>query len=517
MPIHLLDLPSEILVQILHSTDLQTLSACLATNRRVTSIIDDSILLQYRRAALAACVEDNPWNTSLTSAQKLFALQQRQTAFTELVPNSVRIIQMDGVLTIQDIYTYALSGGIFVVTEPNRKTLRWIDFAAVEHVWNRLEIDEHVHEFALAIPEHDLLAVLTSTSTLSPSLATTHRLRFYEMSTQSAHCGAQEPVITLPSIILDGPDFQVDVCGPKVMVLITDFRMFDVPATGLQPSRVMLYDWKQGLLQTDLSDMYSAAVFVSVDIILLARWQTGTLELWSTQMDVPARMTVSLKLPQLARFGTYHVIRIEYNPKGRGGPSSKQPFHSSFADSIIMLQIIVDPSDESFPDITNLFLFVPRRALLQLSSGRNDGEELTWRDWGPLNAKWMDGTGMLDEWPTIICGQRCVLAQATEEGARVTVLDFNPYTHRRTPIPEDEQEGDDGPSNKFVVSVVKNQFEHVEDLFAEEVDTQLGVVGVVLSRDSQYDGVLMDEEWIVGINDKRQSEGRFWLEVLNIG
>lgn len=146
----LLSLPPEILIHILVSLDLRALIACIAATRRLKSIIDGSVLLQYRLATLAACVEDNPWNTDLTSAQKLVTLQKRQTAFAELLPSSVHIIQMDS-FPIRT--SYMLSGGIFAMIEFEGKALRWVSLASVAPIWERLELDEYILEFGIAAPE----------------------------------------------------------------------------------------------------------------------------------------------------------------------------------------------------------------------------------------------------------------------------------------------------------------------------------------------------------------------------
>jgi hypothetical protein len=133
--------------------------SCIATNRRVKSIIDGSALLQYRLATQAACVEDNPWNTDISSAQRLIALQKREVAFAELLPSSIRTIQMDDIPILS---TYDLSGGIFVMTESGGKALRWISIAQHPPVPEHLEFDEYILDFALAVPEDDLLVALSS-------------------------------------------------------------------------------------------------------------------------------------------------------------------------------------------------------------------------------------------------------------------------------------------------------------------------------------------------------------------
>ncbi|KAF8191572.1 hypothetical protein K438DRAFT_1970556 [Mycena galopus ATCC 62051] len=109
MSIHLLDLPSEILILILSSLDLLSLISCIATNRRLKAVIDGSVLLQYRLAAQAACVDANSGNMHMTSTERLVSLQKRQNAFAELLPTSIHTISMND-FPVGNIYT--LSGGM---------------------------------------------------------------------------------------------------------------------------------------------------------------------------------------------------------------------------------------------------------------------------------------------------------------------------------------------------------------------------------------------------------------------
>lgn len=163
MAIHLLDLPPEILVLILSSLNLPALTSCLATNRLLKSIVEGSTLLQYRLATQAACVDDNPRNTTKNSAQRLISLQERLSAFSDLRPSLIRSIPMDN---FPILWSYALSGGTFAMTEAGRKVLRYISLPSTqqlehESAWERLEVDEVILDFGLAVPEDDLLVVLS--------------------------------------------------------------------------------------------------------------------------------------------------------------------------------------------------------------------------------------------------------------------------------------------------------------------------------------------------------------------
>ncbi|KAJ7184477.1 hypothetical protein C8R46DRAFT_461341 [Mycena filopes] len=502
MPIHLLDLPPELLVHIFYSLDLPAFTALLATNRRVKSIIDDSALLQYQRAARAACVEDNPRNGNLTSAQKLTALQRWQHAFTALHPSSIRTVPMDE-FPIQN--SYSLSGGRFVMTEADEMSLRWTSLADIEPAWKRLEIGEHIVEFGLA---DDLLVVISSSN---PHDALDHgvKLRLYEMPSHTPHPMAQESIILLPQHRA-GPFYTVDVCGPRLSILFDCLQPGNDEETFT--TRLVVYDWKRNHLLMDISGDYSVAMFVSADTMLLA--QIDTLQLWDISggvesVDAPK---ISLKLSQLKAPGTYDISGIESH---RSSPSHR-PFQAAFADSILALDVeIAMDDDDDDDDFAELLLVVPRRALGQLiqSTNRQPGNELSWKEWGPPIARWLDAsTFRLDDWQTITHGQRCAFVSY----GCLRIYDFNPYAYRRALK---------GPDQVCMMSTEAGVWKEGSDIqsgiFGEEIVSQLGytisVLDSELAMDVNYDGVLMGEEWIVGINDTTHFEGKFSLDVWHMG
>ncbi|KAJ6546845.1 hypothetical protein B0H19DRAFT_1162738 [Mycena capillaripes] len=495
MSCQLLDLPPEILISILCSLDLRTLISCIATNRHVKSIVDSSILLQYRLVTLAACVEDNPCNAGLNSAQKLVALRKRQTAFAELLPSSICTIQMDN-FPIRT--SYMLSGGIVAMIESDRKALRWVSLASIEEtpIWERLEFDEYILEFGIAVPE---LIVIVS-CTIPPPLFQDLKLHFFEMSMKSPHRKAEEPVINLPISPAAFPNFEVEICGPKVAILMWyDENSWLIPNPGAEipPNRLLVYDWKHGQLQMDLSRNYSAAVFISTDVILLARG--GSLELWSIPAvpeHTAASPEISLQLPELPPSSEYY-IRGVYNSMSTDVCASQQPFHSSFADSVVMLDVVT-----RHRPLRDMFLIIPRRGLLLQIQLAHDGtrrKECLWADWGPPVSRWLDADIFLYQWSTIMCGQRCVFLRPDTS---LLLFDFNPYTWRKSILEQAEAKGGGGePTNRRFVSGPSSKADSFSDLESfEQVDSQLGYVATESREKSYCQGVMMDEEWIVGLN-----------------
>ncbi|KAJ7771497.1 hypothetical protein B0H16DRAFT_1881125 [Mycena metata] len=404
MAIHLLDLPPELLILILSSFDLLTLTSCLATNRRVKSIIDGSTLLQYRLAAQAACIEDNPWSPDIDIAQKLLALQKQQN------------------INDLDNCVYTLSGNVFAVADLDTRVFRWISLAATELVLQRLELPGYIQNITLAISEEDLLVVALSSKPLGNqpfASDVVFELRFYQMSTQSAHPMAREPVIHIPILGTRCPHmFECATCGSKCALVITYFDVDDEPQ-----SRTLVYDWKLGGLLKSL-DNSSTTVFLSPDVILSRRDDTETFEMWTMSEVTAAGPNVSLLLSPPAEDGIYHITSISSEPGGNESSASQEPFHPSFADSNVAFKIDVF----SFTNNSEkrLVLVIPRRALLQLLPSVADrGKVLLWKEWGPPIAQWLNEDPK--SFPKIY-GQYCAFVGSS---GRIQLANFNPHAFKK--------------------------------------------------------------------------------------
>ncbi|KAF7359153.1 F-box domain-containing protein [Mycena sanguinolenta] len=477
MPIHLLDLPPEILTMILYPLDLRSLIACIATNRRVKSIIDGSTLLQYRLAAQAACVDDVPGN-GLTSADRLVALQRREVAFIEGLPSSIHTVQMDD-FPIRN--TYALSGGNFFMTELTEKSLRWTSLESKgqqQPIWERLELNEYIIEIGLAVPEEDLVVVLSSTAPLNVDVLPSDvilKLHLFEMSTQSAHREALEPAIVLPIDAVAWPDFEIDICGPNVSILA-----FSVDNQH-PDNRLLVYDWKKGRLQM---------------LIRLEYLNCGIL----SDSEGIADPHISLTLPKSPDGCEYDITRVESNPKGSNAATSR-PFRSSFIDSLVVLSVLCFPPAEATV-FQQMFLVIHRQALLQQISSESHTRQRSWEEWGPPISRWINADIITQtEWPTIICGQR--LAFLTPQ-SHIVLLDFNPYTRKRALLEQAKRTDGNAiePTASQFVSVPPSELDIVDclALFGEEPHSQLEYVAKKSRKPVAWSGVIMDEEWIVGIN-----------------
>ncbi|KAJ7130826.1 hypothetical protein C8R43DRAFT_663384 [Mycena crocata] len=495
MTILFLDLPSEILVLIFHSLDLPTLSHCLSTNRRLKSLIDGSASLRYRWATLAACVEDNPSNAA-NSAHRLDVLQKREHSFTKLLSDFICSI------TIPDeASSYTLSGDIFAhMTDSERQCLIYTVLPSTleqKIVWERFEIEESILQYALAVPEDDLLVILSS------SADETVHLRFYEMSTRAFHRNAQSSVLHVPEFAaFEDCEFSVELCGSKVGLLV-EFMSINNDPHLQPPNRLFVYDWKEGRLQMDINGDYTAAIFLSSDIILLVCAETGNIELWNIP-DSLQRMSpgpeITLKLPRLKTGSKYWAASIESNPKGGDSSNSMQPFRSSFTDSVLVLSLDIE-ADIGDALIDMLLVIRKHAILLQLPSvrdGFSEAKERAWAEWGPPISRWLEGN-MFTIGPMMTCGQRCSLRDSSS--GSVVLYDFNAWTYQKMLLQQTEELNYHTSTNQatLVGAPSRNQFTEM-GIFDEEVDSHLGYVATQSERQNSYSGILISEAYILGLN-----------------
>ncbi|KAJ7184400.1 hypothetical protein C8R46DRAFT_1063955, partial [Mycena filopes] len=230
-----------------------------------------------------------------------------------------------------------------------------------------------------------------------------------------------------------------------------------------------------------------------------AQSSTGTLELWTIPDEGATALSprISLRLPRLMKpNGTYAVKAVESNPKGPGSVSLNEPFHSSFADSVILFQICISVNNDSA--VSDLVL--PRRGLLELLPPvEESGKELLWREWGPPLAHWVERYGYGAVWLPIICGQRRAFAHPRP--GRIRMLDFNPYSHKRLARIQGHTAGEG--LTHTIHSPLGEPFQDANrlnrDLFGERVSLQLPCVVADSPQETLYSAVLLDEKWIVAI------------------
>lgn len=203
-------IPQEILLKILTYLDVEDLIAISALNRYFRNVYQDATLLVYRAALLEGGMmdaSDSSTSLSFTIPSKLDLLKQRRESWRTLrmlyhydVGTTKLNVPLHVRLNFHTSSIYDFSCGVYVLGESRQGSwrrdsaaVRFLDLStvcaegevihralnekrgytldrerrtAIVHAWPRVEVDpqERIVDFGLALREHDLIALITETT-----------------------------------------------------------------------------------------------------------------------------------------------------------------------------------------------------------------------------------------------------------------------------------------------------------------------------------------------------------------
>lgn len=174
MAIKLLDLPHEILTQIISSLSLRDLLSATSACTTLRALLQSFTPLQYRLALLSSGYIDNPgYRCPLVLSERLAALRAREAAWRAAkVKRTTRIATPHGGPT--GIYDF--TGGLYFlglggsgITGEITREMRWVRLPSADNkdldenqMWTSLDIGEDIIDIGLNVHELDLIAVATS-------------------------------------------------------------------------------------------------------------------------------------------------------------------------------------------------------------------------------------------------------------------------------------------------------------------------------------------------------------------
>ncbi|KII91517.1 hypothetical protein PLICRDRAFT_173354 [Plicaturopsis crispa FD-325 SS-3] len=523
MPITLLSLPPELLVRIISlSTVIDTFTWQLTT-RYLRDLVKGSSELQYRIAAYAAGVIDNP-KSRLSHAERLERLKAREAAWSTLHVRGQTTIAMN----YMPSGIYDLTRGVYFQGEegplgldgPQNLNLNYVvlpDSLSAEGQplsWLKMHSDHHIIDLGLCLQEHGLVALVVR----RPGHAGTNviEITLREFATGRPHPAAAQPTLhicTVPEILVRC-SVSLEIVGDYLALLLIFPQARAIGA-------FHLYNWKTGrsIRKKHTSrGSYSSLAFLAHDLILVTNMADARIEIFRVRERLRALDPVLfLELPQVHEAGSIFrfTCRAEPNPVGcMSSPISanraddERPFFSSPDDAILFFGILLLAHDNTFVD--KCVFFVHRRALLALvpspaESLASPPKVLTWDNWGPGITRWFEGDNMPTRWITVTAGQRYALIPDTAymSPAPIKVLDFNPYSCWRQKQAEEAGTAEAGTRLLDETSTLE-----VSRGFAGPVNSRLPYVETLASVPYSYDAVLMDEARILGLrlsNDDRST------------
>ncbi|KAF8956844.1 hypothetical protein BDZ97DRAFT_1925109 [Flammula alnicola] len=274
----LLNLPQELIVQILYELPPSDLLACQLTNKYLSTIIRESVVLQYNLALTMAKAEDNPCS-SLSTSEKLKSLRSTEEAWAFLRPDFTTSVPV----TRNQSGVYDLTGGVYLLSDMERTGLRFLKLPSREGEdprWKDVNTGKMIVDIGLCVYEHDLMAVVTSTARQGHAgLPTTFDIEIdlLELSTEKPHPQAQKNPIYVMNSPWEKPAVGIEIVG-KHLVLILCYNNANRP-----DDRIFIYEWQTSTLTTTFHApyrSYSGLIFLNEELILLPNTGTNSLDIF---------------------------------------------------------------------------------------------------------------------------------------------------------------------------------------------------------------------------------------------
>jgi len=511
----LLDLPSELIIQILSNLTHKDLISCQLSNSTLYTVIKDSVLLQFRIALSTFKATDNP-SCPLSIPERSKALKDSEEAWTSLREKFRRRITVNH----EPSNIFNLTGGVFSLGNAARTALHYIKlpFSAEDEVeWQKVQLDPSegtIINMGFCLHEHDLLAVVTTKSAQIPPITDYDiNIVLLKFSTGKPHPAARQSTIHVLSSEWKEPETSIEIVGDHLVLILTYHNL-------MSNDRVFVYDWRNAVQKMSVSVTqcsYHTLTFLSENIFLVPNTLTNTLDIWDILSNPESpRPVCILQLPELVEGSslTYITCRGEPKPIGCGSRlQSDRPFHQSSEDAIILFQICAANLVHRYA----YKFFIHRKALLEICDQRrakieesrfrvedvNSGlsklviEDTTtiaipWSSWGPPVTRWFYVRSA--RWITNTAGQRGVLVHPTHR--QYVVLDFNPENLRRA---ENKLRSSSLTINNRIHCCRSWETLQIDDVFQDPVLSKLPFVAYTLENAHAWDGALMDEERVLGL------------------
>ncbi|KAI0287388.1 hypothetical protein BC826DRAFT_1045106 [Russula brevipes] len=351
----------------------------------------------------------------------------------------------------------------------------------------------------------------------------TLEMRLLSFSTGQPHPHAEKPIIFIT---------QESVCRPcNVLIEIDVF---------------FIVRWRKGdtyCLRPSERGAYAYFSFLSEDTLVIPNLIQNTLEIVKIAIesdDTPRLVFLCiLNLPALTQRASIVRLgcRAEPNPTGSRGPlampaPSSRPFRDNAEDAIILFNVLIEDvrlhaGQFHSPD-TRLFTFiVHRRALLghipaayrecapfcSIPEPPPAPAHVPWAEWGVTATRWFECDPASMRWITTTAGQRAVTMEDVGAPTPIIVRDFNPYMVRSARggvsangRPRGYNWSAQLPNGNRMAVKVEESVLSAGSVFKEDVRSSLPYVEIVTRAEYRYEGVLMDEERILGMKTSQEDK-----------
>ncbi|KAH8989922.1 hypothetical protein EDB86DRAFT_2941489 [Lactarius hatsudake] len=522
MALTLLDIPPELIVSIILCLSPHDIMSCQGTCRTLCGVCKHTAL-RYLVELERHGVSDD-LRPGISYPERLLLLQRREEAWANIdFRKSVQVT-----VPFESTGIYDFTGGAFLLgtrlhSTSRRPTIGYsyltppslssIDDQKLK--WQEISLGIQIMDVGMAVHEHDLIAALTARPDKNGPIDRHHTLeiRLLSFSSGQPHPLAEQPIIFIASIslILGHCNVLIEIVGEYLVLLIT------FPWQDANEDMFFLLRWKKGeahYLRSSDWGAYSYFSFLTEDTLVIPNLLQNTLEI--------VRIVVDGSLPPLIEHASIVRLacRAEPNPTGssplRIPPPSSRPFRDKAADAIVLFNLLIEdanphPGHFRFPETRPFAFVVHRRALIALippahlacapfrSAPATAHAEVPWSAWGVPVTRWFESDPASMRWITTTSGQRAVTMEERTP-TPIIVRDFNPYAVRAALAHEATQ----GRSRECDGDA--QQLPNGNRQVLEDVRSALPYIETVTQKMYRYEGVLIDEERILGLKTSKDDE-----------
>ncbi|KAJ7616712.1 hypothetical protein DFH06DRAFT_1365315 [Mycena polygramma] len=473
--LHFLDLPTELIIKALAELSVFDLRNCEATNNRFLSgLIRDS-----------ASLHAPGWTLRINT---LATVTVKPAADSWKLVSDIYFMAGDRgpISGLSDVITYAHIQSPQACTDANPE-------------WKHIEIGQPVVDFAAAIDEHNLMAVVTYT----PHDSDTHMLSvdivLLDFSTGKPHRLAIKAVIHVhdAETFRNVPEMTIDIAGNHLLLA----TLYDDEAKDL--NLLYIFDWESGLPRM----ARSSCNLECWCYIPRRRYNTVTKrhrQLVGNLSDTTYRGRRDYPLlPSSPLVPSYCVTSIicKGSPSCLGSnshatPASRRRYTSDFKKSLVVVsfEITVDDDDEGE---RFLFVFLRNEFMDMLEDRTNRGHFFTeWFLWGRPLTRWLNmnriGAG---HFYSMSYGRRFVwISDDGDDLQPIWVLDFNPDAVNL--VAEIK-----GQTPRAVIYVIPRSEVSLTryHAFQSPIESTLPYVETISPENFSYHCVAMNEDNLLGI------------------
>ena len=371
-----------------------------------------------------------------------------------------------------------------------------------------------------------------------PSKDMTLEMRLLSLSTGQPHPLAEQPVIFIAtkSLPLGIYGIHIEVIGDFLIYLVTfeewvrDQDVFslvrwkggEVHSVSLSVTAhfpTIAYSPFYSQLRSSEWGAYAYFSFFTQDTLVFPNLYHNTLDVSKIVIDSDSDDTPRLvplcvlHLPPLTREAVLHNLHChaEPNPSSSSpvsiSSSSDRPFCDKAEDAIIFFDAFYGhPSGSDWPTFImhrSALLSVVHRACAPDGTTRSV-VRVPWSEWGPASTRWFEGERRSVGWISMTAGQR-VVTLGDGMPASIIVRNFNPYAVRaacaHASASGESQQGIRSMQlpngNRMTLNVMESVLA-AGRIFKEDVRSSLPYVEIVTENKYHYEGVMIDEQRILG-------------------